>query len=86
MDGMGKLLPHEPVTNLPSYLLSQAEPEQATLRSPIECLGTGVHSGRRVAMTLRPAEADTGIVFRRTDLPGAAALPTRRGGSAPSST
>jgi len=39
-----------------------------TLKSVIGCVGVGLHSGLRAAMTLRPAEAGTGIVFRRTDL------------------
>lgn len=39
-----------------------------TLKAPIGCVGTGLHSGRRVALALRPAAAGTGIVFRRTDL------------------
>jgi UDP-3-O-[3-hydroxymyristoyl] N-acetylglucosamine deacetylase len=33
----------------------------------IGCRGIGLHSGQKVAMTLRPAPPDTGIVFRRTD-------------------
>lgn len=32
-------------------------------------MGVGLHSGQRVEMTLRPAQANTGIVFRRVDLP-----------------
>jgi UDP-3-O-[3-hydroxymyristoyl] N-acetylglucosamine deacetylase len=39
-----------------------------TLKAPIGCVGVGLHSGRRAAVTLRPAAAGTGIVFRRTDL------------------
>ena len=39
-----------------------------TLRAAIGCVGTGVHSGRRVAVTLRPAAPGTGIQFHRTDL------------------
>jgi len=39
-----------------------------TLKAPIGCVGTGLHSGRRAALTLRPAAAGTGIVFRRADL------------------
>ena len=35
---------------------------------PIDCVGTGLHSGRRVRLALLPAEPGTGIVFRRTDL------------------
>jgi UDP-3-O-[3-hydroxymyristoyl] N-acetylglucosamine deacetylase len=33
-------------------------------------MGVGVHSNVKVSMTLWPAEPDTGVVFRRTDLPG----------------
>ena len=43
---------------------------QQTLKTPISCSGIGLHSGAKVTMTLLPAEADTGIVFRRTDLGG----------------
>lgn len=43
---------------------------QHTLKSPIGCVGTGVHSGRRVSLTLCPAAPGSGIVFRRTDLDG----------------
>jgi UDP-3-O-[3-hydroxymyristoyl] N-acetylglucosamine deacetylase len=32
-------------------------------------VGVGLHSGQRVEITLRPAQPDTGIVFRRVDLP-----------------
>ena len=48
-------------------LLSAALAQQ-TLRTAIDCTGVGVHSGRKVQMTLRPAAVNTGIVFRRTDL------------------
>lgn len=41
---------------------------QRTLKAPIGCVGVGLHSGLRVNMTLRPARADHGVVFRRTDL------------------
>ena len=44
---------------------------QKTLKSAISCAGVGLHRGTRVDMTLLPAEPDTGIVFRRTDLGGA---------------
>jgi UDP-3-O-[3-hydroxymyristoyl] N-acetylglucosamine deacetylase len=39
-----------------------------TLKASIGCVGIALHSGRRVTMTLRPAEGGSGIVFRRTDL------------------
>jgi UDP-3-O-[3-hydroxymyristoyl] N-acetylglucosamine deacetylase len=41
---------------------------QKTLKNRIRCSGVGLHSGVRVNMTLHPAAADTGVVFRRTDV------------------
>jgi UDP-3-O-[3-hydroxymyristoyl] N-acetylglucosamine deacetylase len=41
---------------------------QRTLKSAIDCVGIGLHSGCRVRLGLLPAPAGTGIVFRRTDL------------------
>ncbi len=41
---------------------------QRTLKAAIDCVGVGVHSGKRVKLTIRPAPADHGILFRRTDL------------------
>lgn len=41
---------------------------QKTLQNPITCVGVGLHTGQKVHMTLRPAEIDTGIVFRRVDI------------------
>jgi UDP-3-O-[3-hydroxymyristoyl] N-acetylglucosamine deacetylase len=41
---------------------------QQTLKAPIGCVGVGLHTGRRVNLMLRPAPANHGIVFRRTDL------------------
>jgi len=43
---------------------------QRTLKTPISCSGIGLHSGQRVTMTLLPAEPNTGVIFRRTDLSG----------------
>jgi UDP-3-O-[3-hydroxymyristoyl] N-acetylglucosamine deacetylase len=45
-----------------------APTSQRTLKSAIDCVGVGLHSGRRVSLTLRPAPLGQGIVFRRTDL------------------
>ncbi|RYZ12335.1 MAG: UDP-3-O-acyl-N-acetylglucosamine deacetylase [Comamonadaceae bacterium] len=42
---------------------------QRTLKSLTRAVGVGLHSGQRVELTLRPAAPDSGIVFRRTDLP-----------------
>jgi len=43
--------------------------KQRTLKSVIRASGVGLHTGEKVAMTLRPAPVNTGIVFRRIDLP-----------------
>ena len=42
---------------------------QRTLKNVIRATGVGLHTGEKVYMTLRPAAVDTGIVFRRVDLP-----------------
>jgi len=42
--------------------------KQRTLKNMIRATGVGLHTGAKVYMTLRPAAANTGIVFRRTDL------------------
>lgn len=44
--------------------------KQRTLKTEISYTGIGLHSGREVHATLKPAPEDTGIVFVRTDLPG----------------
>jgi UDP-3-O-[3-hydroxymyristoyl] N-acetylglucosamine deacetylase len=49
--------------------------KQRTLKKAIKTTGVGVHTGARVEMTLRPAAADTGIVFHRTDLPRPVTIP-----------
>jgi UDP-3-O-[3-hydroxymyristoyl] N-acetylglucosamine deacetylase len=43
--------------------------QQRTIKARTHAVGVGVHSGHKVELTLRPAAPDTGIVFRRTDLP-----------------
>ncbi|MDF2630375.1 MAG: UDP-3-O-acyl-N-acetylglucosamine deacetylase [Symbiobacteriaceae bacterium] len=43
---------------------------QHTLAAPVSLEGRGLHSGRPVLMRVLPAEAEFGIRFRRTDLPG----------------
>ena len=42
--------------------------KQRTLKSVIRATGVGLHSGEKVELTLRPAQPNTGIVFRRLDL------------------
>ncbi len=48
---------------------------QRTLKSITRAVGVGVHSGQKVELTLRPAAPDTGVVFRRVDLPQAVDIP-----------
>ena len=43
---------------------------QTTIADSVRLVGIGVHSGDRVAVTLHPSDANTGIVFLRTELPG----------------
>jgi UDP-3-O-[3-hydroxymyristoyl] N-acetylglucosamine deacetylase len=43
---------------------------QRTLRRPVSCKGIGLHSGNKVTLSLKPAPADHGIRFQRTDLGG----------------
>jgi UDP-3-O-[3-hydroxymyristoyl] N-acetylglucosamine deacetylase len=42
--------------------------KQRTLKNVIRATGVGLHTGEKVYLTLRPAPADTGIIFRRIDL------------------
>ena len=41
---------------------------ERTIRTPVECRGVGLHSGAPVSLRILPANAGTGIIFRRTDL------------------
>ena len=49
--------------------------KQQTLKAPISFSGKGLHTGVKVTMTVNPADADTGIVFRRTDIEGQPIIP-----------
>ena len=48
---------------------------QRTLKTVIRATGVGLHTGAKVAMTLRPAQPNTGIMFRRIDLATPVDLP-----------
>ncbi|MCB1677159.1 MAG: UDP-3-O-acyl-N-acetylglucosamine deacetylase [Halioglobus sp.] len=50
---------------------------QRTLRNAIRATGVGLHSGEQVYLNLKPAPADTGIVFRRVDLDPVPEIPAR---------
>ncbi|WP_235830258.1 UDP-3-O-acyl-N-acetylglucosamine deacetylase [Algihabitans albus] len=49
--------------------------KQTTLKNAIHCSGVGVHGGQKTCMTLKPAAADSGILFQRSDLPGQPTIP-----------
>ncbi len=49
--------------------------KQQTLKQPISFSGNGLHTGANVIMTVNPADADTGIIFRRVDLEGTPTIP-----------
>lgn len=50
--------------------VSKLDSLQRSLKTSISCAGIGLHSGKKVSMSLQPAECGTGIVFRRTDVTG----------------
>ena len=51
--------------------------KQRTLKTLIKASGVGLHTGQKVRISLRPAPPDTGIVFRRIDLPSPVDIPAR---------
>ncbi len=61
---------HQPIDQLREVKIDT----QKTLKSSISCTGVGLHSGIKVSMVLKPAEVDTGITFRRTDINGKGAV------------
>ncbi len=48
---------------------------QRTLKNVIRATGVGLHTGEKIYLTLRPAPADTGIIFRRVDLDPVVEIP-----------
>ncbi|MGD9951980.1 MAG: UDP-3-O-acyl-N-acetylglucosamine deacetylase [Burkholderiales bacterium] len=51
--------------------------KQRTLKSLVRAKGVGLHTGQKVNIALRPAQADNGVVFRRLDLPSPVDIPAR---------
>ena len=50
--------------------------KQRTLKNTIRATGVGLHTGKKVYLKLRPASADTGIVFQRTDFDPPVVIPS----------
>lgn len=54
-------------------------PLQTTIKQEVELDGVGLHTGNKCRLTFRPAPANTGIRFFRSDLPGIPMIPARLG-------
>jgi len=50
---------------------------QQTIKRPVVCQGIGIHSGQPAQVVIKPAPANSGILFVRTDLPGHPVIPAR---------
>lgn len=53
--------------------------KQRTLKNVIRATGVGLHTGKKIYLTLRPAPVNTGIIFRRVDLSPAVEIPAKCG-------
>ncbi|PID72253.1 MAG: UDP-3-O-[3-hydroxymyristoyl] N-acetylglucosamine deacetylase [Desulfobulbus propionicus] len=58
-------------------MASFIEPHQYTLKRTVSCCGVGLHTGRTVNLTLKPAAANSGIRFLRSDIEGKPHIPAR---------
>jgi UDP-3-O-[3-hydroxymyristoyl] N-acetylglucosamine deacetylase len=54
---------------------SQIGTFQKTISKPVSCAGIGLHSGQEINLSLKPAAANSGIRFKRTDVPGKKLIP-----------
>jgi len=50
---------------------------QRTLKSLVRATGVGLHTGKKIQLVLRPAQVDSGIIFRRVDGPHPVDIPAR---------
>lgn len=75
--GLGYNIVWSRVSAICLFLFQPTMLRQRTIQQPISTKGVGLHSGRRVEITLRPAEPNTGIVFHRVDLPEVVDLPAQ---------
>ena len=58
-------------------MASYIEPHQHTLNKPVSCCGIGLHTGKPVNMTLKPAAPNSGIRFHRCDLHAGSSVPAQ---------
>ncbi|MCX2560995.1 UDP-3-O-acyl-N-acetylglucosamine deacetylase [Acetobacter farinalis] len=76
MEPMSRSATPEPVSGPAPAAVKYQPSVQHTLHQSISCVGTGLHTGARITLTLHPAPTGHGIVFKRSDL-NAASLPAR---------
>ncbi len=65
-------------------MILSSQEKQRTLRGPFSIKGKGLHSGSGAEVRVKPAPAGTGIVFRRSDIPGSPWIPASVEGIYPS--
>ena len=70
-------LPARPRSSAARIPAPSAMLRQRTLKALVSAAGVGLHTGQKVRMPLRPAPADSGIVFRRVDLAAPVDIPAR---------
>lgn len=58
-------------------MASSIEPNQYTVKRAVSCCGVGLHTGRTVNLSIKPAPANTGIQFVRSDIAGRPTIPAR---------
>lgn len=58
-------------------MATSIEPHQYTLKRSVSCCGVGLHTGRTVNLTIKPATENSGICFYRCDLDSRPAVPAR---------
>src|SRR5699024_11683787 len=49
--------------------------QQQTINTPVTLTGVGLHTGKRVTMTLQPAPVNHGYIFKRMDVEGTPEIP-----------
>nr|WP_321468382.1 UDP-3-O-acyl-N-acetylglucosamine deacetylase [uncultured Desulfobulbus sp.] len=58
-------------------MASPIEPNQYTVKRAVSCCGVGLHTGRTVNLTIKPAPVNTGIQFLRSDIVDRPIIPAR---------
>jgi UDP-3-O-[3-hydroxymyristoyl] N-acetylglucosamine deacetylase len=78
LEGISDFIRVFDTSSLSGYIMaSQIEPHQYTLKRAVSCCGVGLHTGRTVNLTIRPAAANTGIRFLRSDINERPSIPAR---------